>query len=154
MVKSQFNFICEKLGDPDLPANEKWKCLKYIFIENPIVDVQLLLRNRQIAYIDNPDIGPGFYIMGYSNSDLGIQPYNNQVITFIPLSLIDKISVITTIESDDENDPSYDENSIFVDTDGNVLILGNIEVETYEDIIIINNAVADTYEDALIIDKK
>ena len=65
-------------------------------------------------------------------------------------------SVSTTIESDDENnnDPSYDDNSIFVDTDGNVLILGNIEVETYEDIIIINNAVADTYEDALIIDKK
>ena len=32
MRKSQLLFLCKTFGNPDLPDNEKWKCIKYIFI--------------------------------------------------------------------------------------------------------------------------
>lgn len=147
MLKSQFIFLCNKLGDPNLGSNEKWKSVKYIFVENPIADVQKLLKRQEIMYVDNPDIGAGFYIMSYSNSDLGVPKYNERVVTFIPLSLIDKISIIATIDSSDD-----DENNIIVDSEGDTLILDNIDVEAYEDIIIINNVKVETDGDTLIID--
>ena len=153
MLKSQFIFLCEKLGDPDLAPNEKWKSIKYIFIENPIADVQRLLRNREIMYVDNPDIGPGFYILGYGNADLGVPKYNERVITFIPLKLIDKISIIASVDSDNSGGSDNENNIIYVNTQGDTLIIGNVEVDTYEDIIIINNVIAKTDDDALIIDK-
>lgn len=151
MLKSQLNFLCEKLGSPDLGPNEKWKSIKYIFIENPIVDVQRLLKNREIMYIDNPDIGPGFYIIGYTNSDLGIPKYD-RVVTFIPLKLIDKISIITKIDVENDGTTDEENNIIYVDSEGDTLILGNIEVDTYEDIIIINNVTVKPDGDTLVID--
>ena len=147
MLKSQFIFLCERLGNSNLKTNEKWKSIKYIFVENPIADVQKLLKRQEIMYVDNPDIGAGFYIMSYSNSDLGIPKYYEKVITFIPLSLIDKISIITDIDVSDD-----DENNIIVDSEGDTLILDNIDVEAYEDIIIINNVKVETDGDTLIID--
>ena len=95
MRRSQLDFLCKTFGDPNIPDNEKWKCIKYIFVENPIVDVQKLLKRHEIMYIDNSDNGPGFYILGYDNSDLGISKYGNYIITFIPLTIIDKISATT-----------------------------------------------------------
>lgn len=149
MRKSQLIFLCDRLGDPNLGANEKWKCIKYIYVENPIADVQKLLKRREIMYVDNPDIGAGFYILGYSNSDLGVPKRNDRVVTFIPLKLIDKISIVTTI--DIENDGTDNENNIIVDSEGDTLILSNIDVETYEDIIIINNVKVETDGDTLVI---
>ena len=153
MLKSQFDFLCKTFGNPDLPDNEKWKCIKYIFIENPIADVQKLIRVNQIMYIDNPNIGPGFYIMSYSNSDLGVPKYSRQVITFIPLKLIDKLSISPFL--DDNNDDDNNENNIlYVDTYEDTLIIEGLEVETYEDTIIINNAISDTDGDIVIIEPK
>ena len=152
MLKSQLNFLCDKLGDPNLAPNEKWKSIKYIFVENPLVDVQKLVYKQEIMYIDDPNIGAGFYIIGYSNSDLGVPKANERVVTFIPLKLIDKISIVANLDMN--NGPSDDDenNILYVDTTGDTLILGNVEVETYEDIIIINNVIAKTDDDALIID--
>ena len=155
MLASQLTFLCEKLGNPNLEIYEKWKSIKYIFVENPIVDVQKLLHKQEIMYIDNPDNGAGFYIIGYTNSDLGVPKPNERVVTFIPLKLIDKISIVSDIEVNDETDrPSHDENNLlYVNTLGDTLVFGNVEAETYEDIIIINNAIGKTDNTTLIIDK-
>ena len=101
MRKTQLDFLCQSFGDPKLLDNEKWKSIKYIFIENPIVDVQKLVKHNEIMYIDNLTIGPGFYILSHANSDLGINNHNDLVVTFIPLKIIDKISIIPAL--DDEN---------------------------------------------------
>lgn len=102
MLKSQLNFLCETFGNPDLPSEQKWKCIKYIYVENPIADVQLLLARNEIMYIDNSDNGPGFYIMGTPNVELGIPNLTDKVISFIPLRIIDKISVIASYILDDQ----------------------------------------------------
>ena len=152
MRKTQFDFLCKAFGNPNLPDNEKWKCVKYIFVENPLVDVQVAIRQNSIMYLDNIDIGPGFYILGRTNSDLGLASYNEKVVTFIPLSMIDKISVTaSSIIDDGTGDVEYDE--IYMSTENDTLIIHNLEAETYEDIIIINNAVANPDGDALHINK-
>lgn len=94
MRKTQLDFLCETFGNSELSSNEKWKCIKYIFVENPIVDVQLLIRRNEIKYIDNTENGPGFYIMSTPNNDLGIPTLHEKTITFIPLKIIDKISLV------------------------------------------------------------
>ena len=96
MRKTQLDFLCETFGDPSLPSNEKWKCIKYIFIENPVADVQKLIKTGDISYIANSNNGPGFYVMDIPNSDFGIPNANDKVVTFIPLKIIDKISVISS----------------------------------------------------------
>lgn len=96
MRKTQLDFLCETFGDPNVSSNEKWKCIKYIFIENPIVDVQLLLKRNEIKYIDNSENGPGFYILGTPHVDFGVPKIYDKVVTFIPLKIIDKISLITS----------------------------------------------------------
>ena len=103
MRKSQLDFLCETFGDSNLPSSEKWKCIKYIFIENPIVDVQKLIKNNEIQYIGNSDNGPGFYILGTPNADFGIVNLCDKVVTFIPLKLIDKISLICSSDLIDNN---------------------------------------------------
>lgn len=101
MLKSQFDFLCETFGDPSLPINERWKAVRYIFPENPVADVQILLKHNEIIYIDNSEIGPGFYILGTPNAD--IEPINEgMVVTFIPLKLIDKITFQTDFIKTDE----------------------------------------------------
>ena len=103
MRKTQLDFLCETFGDSSLPSNEKWKCIKYIFIENPIVDVQLLIKKNEIKYIDNTENGPGFYIMGVPHVDFGVPKLRDKVVTFIPLKIIDKISLIASINNDSTN---------------------------------------------------
>ena len=155
MLKTQFNFLCKTFGNPKLPDNEKWKCIKYIFVENPLADVQRLIRLRKIAYVDNFNIGPGFYILGYANSDLGVPKHGERVVTFIPLTLIDKISLVTSFDENDGGSGDDENNVLYVNTDGDTLIfMDKMEVETYEDIIIINNVDAKTNNDSLIIEKK
>lgn len=95
MLKSQFDYLCETFGDPSLPVKERWKAIKYIYVENPIMDVQVLIKKGEIIYIDNEEIGAGFYIMGTPNVELN--PINSgYVISYIPLKLIDKITFVTT----------------------------------------------------------
>lgn len=95
MLKSQFDYLCETFGDPSIPVEDRWKAIRYIYIENPLMDVQFLLKNNEIMYSDNENIGPGFYILGAPNAEL--EPINKgSVITYIPLSMIDKISFNTT----------------------------------------------------------
>ena len=95
MTKKQFEFMCNNFGNTDLPENERWKAIRYIYVESPLMDVQFLIKKGMFAYIDNEDIGPGFYILGEPNAD--IEPINNErVITFIPLENIDKISFVGT----------------------------------------------------------
>ena len=152
MLKSQFNFLCNTFADSKLSATDKWKCIKYIFIENPIADVQRLLKKREIMYIDNSSIGPGFFILGHANTDFSIPKYDEKVVTFIPLRIIDKISLLASLEiNDNPNDDPDDPNKIQIKTEGDTLIINNLEVETYEDVIIIKNVAAETEEDALVI---
>ena len=109
MRKSQLDFLCETFGDPNLSNKDKWKCIKYIFIENPIIDVQLLLKRKEIQYIDNTEIGPGFYILGCPHVDFGIPKFNDKVITFIPLKMIDKLSLIAShIDINSINNNEFD----------------------------------------------
>ena len=110
-------------------------------------------------YVDNPDIGAGFYILSCANADLGVPTRNERVVSFIPLKLIDKISLVTSsLDNDsgtDDDTGSDDENNIlYVDTHEDTLIFkNNLDVDTYEDIIIINNVIASTDEDAIVIEK-
>ena len=103
MLKSQITSLCNVFGDQSLPESERWKCIKYIFTENPIIDAQLLISRGELIYIDNANIGAGFYVMGSPNADFGIPNKDDKVITFIPLALVDKISFITTNMSPDFN---------------------------------------------------
>ena len=100
MRETQLDFLCKTFGNPDLPDNEKWKCIKYIFVENPVADVQKLLKTGDIRYISNTGNGPGFYIKDVANPDLGISNVNEKVVTFIPLKIIDKISILTYINTE------------------------------------------------------
>ena len=103
MLKSQFDYLCETFGDPSLPLSERWKAIKYIYVENPIMDVQVLIKKGEIIYIDNEEIGAGFYILGTPNVELN--PINEgYVISYIPLKVVDKITFVTTfIGSDNPN---------------------------------------------------
>lgn len=95
LLNTQIDFLCNSFGDTSLPENERWKCIKYIFAENPIIDVQLLIKKGEIIYINNSEIGPGFYILGTPNADFGLPKNDEKVITFIPLNLLDKVSILT-----------------------------------------------------------
>lgn len=102
MLKSQLTSLCNAFGNSSLPESERWKCIKYIFTENPIIDAQLLISRGELIYIDNSSIGAGFYVIGSPSPDFGITDRSERVVTFIPLQLVDKISFITTYM-----DPDY-----------------------------------------------
>lgn len=109
MLKSQLKSLCNAFGNSSLPESERWKCIKYIFTENPIIDAQLLISKGELIYIDNSSIGAGFYVIGSPSPDFGITDQTERVVTFIPLQLVDKISFITTYinpdyKPDDDND--------------------------------------------------
>lgn len=94
MLKSQFDYLCENFGNPSLDKKDRWKAIKYIYVENPINDAQLLINRGELIYIDNTLIGPGFYILGTPNVEL--EPINEGlVISYIPLSMVDKITFVT-----------------------------------------------------------
>lgn len=95
MLKTQFDYLCETFGDPSLPVSERWRAIKYIYVENPLMDAQLLIKKGELIYIDNEEIGPGFYILGAPNAELN--PISNDlVVSYIPLKLVDKITFITS----------------------------------------------------------
>lgn len=96
MTKAQLDLVLSNFSDQSLPDDEKWKCIKYIYIENPIADVQLLLKRNGIKYIDNSEIGPGFYIIDAPSSEYGIQKSDDRTVTFVALSAIDKITLINS----------------------------------------------------------
>jgi len=93
MTREQLNFLCSTFGNSKKPESERWKCIKYIYIENPLIDIQSFLNKGEVIYVDNDSIGPGFYIMGKPNADFGIND-NTTVVTFIPLDVIDKLTII------------------------------------------------------------
>lgn len=106
MLKSQFDYLCNSYGDSSVSEEDRWKSIKYIYNENPLFDVQTLIKENRIIYIDNIAVGPGFYVLeapyafSMANSD-------ELVITFIPLSVIDKISFVTNyITSNKTNTPN------------------------------------------------
>lgn len=154
--QKQLSLLFNTFGDQELPENERWKCIKYIYCENPVIDVQLLLDRGEIEYIDNSDIGPGFYILGSPNAEFGLFGGTEKVITFIPLAMIDKISLDTKyITPDSSQDPDVPDgnylltdifNHLIVDIngdyimvdDGNVYVVDNIDKEN--DNLIVNDS--------------
>ena len=105
MLVSQFDYLCQTFGDPSIPETDRWKSIKYIYVENPLPDFQTLLKEHNIIYINNASIGAGFYIISPPNSNL--EPINKGlVVSFVPLDMVDKISFIlddSIIHSGDEN---------------------------------------------------
>lgn len=94
MLKTQFDYLCKTYGDQTLAEKDRWKAIKYIYNENPLIDVQRALKENTILYIDNQDIGPGFYILEAPYA-FSIPTQEDRVVTFIPLYLIDKISFVS-----------------------------------------------------------
>lgn len=102
MLKTQFDYLCKTFGDTTLPISERWKAIKYIYVENPLMDAQLLIKKGELIYIDNEEIGPGFYILGAPNAELN--PITNElVVSYIPLKLVDKITFVTSFIDTNEN---------------------------------------------------
>ena len=96
MKKSQLNQLCDLFNDStDIPANEKWKNIKYIYTENALVDVQFLLSRGEILYIDDDEIDAGFYILDKPSANAGEVIDNTLLLTYIPVSFIDKVSFVT-----------------------------------------------------------
>lgn len=110
MLVSQFDYLCKTFGDPSIPESDRWKSIKYIYIENPLPDFQTLLKEHNIIYINNESIGAGFYIISPPNADT--DPINKGlVVSFIPLEMIDKISFIlddSIVNSENENVSNLD----------------------------------------------
>ena len=94
MKLSQFNFLRDSFGDTKADVSERWKCVKYIIHDKFTLDLQRLIKNNTVTFINNEDIGPGFYILGCPNSDMGIQNSNEKVITFFPLEFIMAMSIV------------------------------------------------------------
>ena len=111
MLKTQFDFLCETFGDQSLDIKDRWKSVKYIFNENPLGDMQLLIKRNEAVYIDNDEMGAGFCILG--TPDVELNPVTTEkTITFLPLSQIDKITFVSdnievteTNESNNTNIP-------------------------------------------------
>lgn len=93
MTSEQYNFLCSTFGNSRKPASERWKCTKYIYIENPLIDIQAFLNKGEVIYIDNESIGSGFYILGTPNADFGVIN-TEKIITFIPIEAIDKVTLM------------------------------------------------------------
>lgn len=98
MYKSQLDMLCGMFAPENVESKDKWKYIKFIYIENPIVDVQKKLKRNEISYINNIDTTPGFYIIDTPESDFGVADAKEKVVTFIPLSIITHISFINSEE--------------------------------------------------------
>jgi len=116
MTHKQLNFLCSTFGNSRQPESERWKCIKYIYIEKPLIDIQSFLNKGEVIYINNESVGPGFYIMGKPNADFGIND-SIPIVTFIPIDAVDKVTLILSeldttfgnelnIDFTDENDPN------------------------------------------------
>ena len=124
MTKSQFDYLCETYGDPNLPAEDKWKSVCYIATTTtkvPTFSFQHYLLRNKIAYSDK--IGePGFFITDYQPAQSGV--FNNSVgmiTTFIPLRMITAITVTRTsaiTSSEDPDNPDDDKDDVIIETSG------------------------------------
>lgn len=109
MLLTNFNTLCQNLGDQTLDVSERWMSLKYISIAgqaSPGFDFQRLLRENRIFFITNNEIGPGFLILDAANSDMGVININDPVLSFIPLSVIDSVTFMVTKKNEDGSIPS------------------------------------------------
>lgn len=135
MLKSQFDYLCENFGNPDIPINDRWKAVKYIFIKNPLMDVQFLLRHNEIIYSDNESVGAGFYILGTPNADL--EPINSgYILTYIPLSSIERVTFVNTFIDSESTPSEISRSNIF--NDDNPIIEGtsfNTDTNNFSTII-------------------
>jgi len=110
MESTTFSELCKKLGNQSLPEAERWKSIKYILCEEqnePSFDFQAMLNANRVAFIDDDDVGEGFLVLDYTNSDLGVIQRNNLTATFIPLERILIVSFV--VEPTSEGNISIDE---------------------------------------------
>ena len=133
MTTEQFRFLTSTFGNSSLPESERWKCTRYIYVENPICDVETLMKRGEIIYIDNSEIGAGFYIIGKANSDFGI--FNNStVVTFIPIEVIDKVAI--SLDNLDVNFGKEGEIDLSDETVDNKLMINNIELSEDDKLVL------------------
>lgn len=95
MTQEQFDFLCEKLGDPELPVNERWKSIQYIHVHGsyePMGSFPEMYKRDQIYYMKHPVLGGGFFYLG--TPDAAYDPLNNNAYTVSWIGL-DAISEIT-----------------------------------------------------------
>lgn len=94
MTQEQFDFLCEKLGDPELPVDERWKSIQYIHVHGsyePMGSFQDLLKRDQIYYYKNDTLGGGFIYL--STPDAAYDPtINGYTISWISLEVISEIT--------------------------------------------------------------
>ena len=94
MTQEQFDFLCEKLGDPELPVDERWKSIQYIHVHGsyePMGSFQDLLKRDQIYYYKNDTLGGGFIYL--STPDAAYDPtINGYTISWIGLGVISEIT--------------------------------------------------------------
>lgn len=94
MTQEQFDFLCEKLGDPELPIDERWKSIQYIHVHGsyePMGSFQDLLKRDQIYYYKNDILGGGFIYL--STPDAAYDPtINGYTISWISLGVISEIT--------------------------------------------------------------
>lgn len=94
MTKEQFNYLCEKLGDPELPVDERWKSIQYIHIHGsyePAGSFREMYMRDQIYYYDDPTLGPGFFYL--STPDASMDPLmDGYTISWLGLDVISEIT--------------------------------------------------------------
>lgn len=94
MTQEQFDFLCEKLGDPELPSDEKWKSIQYIHVHGsyePMGSFQEMLARDQIYYYKNDTLGGGFIYL--STPDASYDPLRTgYTISWIGLDVISEIT--------------------------------------------------------------
>ena len=95
MTQEQFDYLCEKLGDPELPVEERWKSIQYIHIHgsyDPMGSFQEMYRRDQIYYVKNDVLGGGFFYL--STPDAAYDPLNERdyTISWVGLEYISEIT--------------------------------------------------------------
>lgn len=94
MTQEQFDFLCEKLGDPNLPVEERWKSIQYIHIHGsyePMGSFQEMLMRDQIYYYKNDVLGGGFIYL--STPDASYDPLRTgYTISWVGLGVISEIT--------------------------------------------------------------
>lgn len=94
MTQAQFDFLCEKLGDPSLPVTEKWKSIQYIHVHGsyePMGSFQEMYKRDQIYYYEDDTLGGGFFYL--STPDAAYDPIRKgYTISWIGLDAISEIT--------------------------------------------------------------
>ena len=111
MKESQFKYILNKSGDPNLPEEERWKNIKYISTltsASPVFDFQKYVRGYEanllnnntdecsVEYITSPI--PGFKVIDYQGLNPTASTKRQKTTTFIPLKFILSVSVLPPVK--------------------------------------------------------